>query len=172
MTVAVVGAGLAGLACAVELERSGIDTAVYEASDGVGGRVRSDRVDGFIIDRGFQVALLAYPELHRGFDLAALDFQPFDPGALVWRDGRGAVVADPFRQPRTVVSTATAPIGSLFDKARIAQLRDCSPARTARRAMRSLRPDSATRSSIASSLPSWAGFNSTRNSATADACSM
>ncbi|NQY57479.1 MAG: FAD-dependent oxidoreductase [Ilumatobacteraceae bacterium] len=123
MTVAVVGAGLAGLACAVELERSGIDTAVYEASDGVGGRVRSDRVDGFIIDRGFQVALLAYPELHRGFDLAALDFQPFDPGALVWRDGRGAVVADPFRQPRTVVSTATAPIGSLFDKARIAQLR-------------------------------------------------
>ncbi len=123
MTVAIVGAGLAGLSCAVELHRRGVDVAVYEASDGVGGRMRSDRIDGFIVDRGFQVALLAYPELHRQFDLDALDFQPFDPGALVWRAGRGSVVADPFRQPRTLWSTATAPIGSLFDKARIAQLR-------------------------------------------------
>ncbi|MEM9515703.1 MAG: NAD(P)/FAD-dependent oxidoreductase [Actinomycetota bacterium] len=123
MTVAVVGAGLAGLSCAVELHRRGIDVAVYEASDGVGGRVRSDHIDGFIVDRGFQVALLAYPELHRQFDLDALDFRSFDPGALVWRNGRGSVVADPFRQPRTVWSTATAPIGSVFDKARIAQLR-------------------------------------------------
>ncbi|MEO1057614.1 MAG: NAD(P)/FAD-dependent oxidoreductase [Actinomycetota bacterium] len=123
MTVAVVGAGLAGLSCAVELHRRGLDVALYEASDGVGGRVRSDHIDGFIVDRGFQVALLAYPELHRQFDLDALDFRSFDPGALVWRAGRGSVVADPFRQPRTVWSTATAPIGSVLDKARIAQLR-------------------------------------------------
>jgi protoporphyrinogen oxidase len=123
VTVAIVGAGLAGLACAVELQTAGVDVTVYEASDGVGGRVRSDAVDGFILDRGFQVALTAYPEMHRQLDMAALDLQAFDPGALVWRNGKGSVVADPFRMPRATLQTVTAPIGSLFDKARIAQLR-------------------------------------------------
>ncbi len=121
--VAVVGAGLAGLACAVALHDAGFPVCVYEASDGVGGRVRTDHVDGFTVDRGFQVALTAYPELHRQLDMAALDLQAFDPGALVWRDGSGAVVGDPFRRPGTAWSTVTAPIGSLTDKARIGLLR-------------------------------------------------
>jgi len=121
--VAVVGAGLAGLACAVALHDAGIPVRVYEASDGVGGRVRTDRVDGFTVDRGFQVALTAYPELHRQLDLDALDLQAFDPGALVWRGGSGAVVGDPFRRPGTTWATVTAPIGSLSDKARIGLLR-------------------------------------------------
>jgi phytoene dehydrogenase-like protein len=123
VTVAIVGAGLAGLACANELCAAGVDVTVYEASDGVGGRVRSDVVDGFTLDRGFQVALTAYPEMHRQLDMGALDLQAFDPGALVWRDGKGSVVADPFRMPRAALGTVTAPIGSLVDKARIAQLR-------------------------------------------------
>lgn len=123
MTVAIIGAGLAGLACANELHAAGVDVTVYEASDGVGGRVRSDIVDGFTLDRGFQVALTAYPEMHRQLDMEALDLQAFDPGALVWRNGKGSVVADPFRMPRATFATATAPIGSLLDKARIAQLR-------------------------------------------------
>lgn len=123
MTVAVVGAGLAGLSCAAELQSTGIDTIVYEASDGVGGRVRSDRIDGFTLDRGFQVALTAYPEMHRQLDMAALDLQTFDPGALVWRSGKGSVVGDPLRMPSSAIDTVTAPIGSLFDKARIALLR-------------------------------------------------
>ncbi len=121
--VAVVGAGLAGLSCAVALHRAGIAVQIFEAGDGVGGRVRSDHVDGFTLDRGFQVALTAYPELHRQLDMTALDLRAFDPGALVWRDGRGSVVGDPFRRPSTTLSTATAPIGSVFDKARIAVLR-------------------------------------------------
>ena len=121
--VAVVGAGLAGLSCAVALHEAGVPVQVFEASDGVGGRVRSDHVDGFTLDRGFQVALTAYPEMHRQLDMTALDLQAFDPGALVWRNGRGAVVGDPFRQPSTTFSTATAPIGSVFDKARIGLLR-------------------------------------------------
>jgi uncharacterized protein with NAD-binding domain and iron-sulfur cluster len=87
--VVVVGAGLAGLSCAVALHDAGIPVQVYEASDGVGGRVRTDRVDGFTLDRGFQVALTAYPEMHRQLDMAALDLQAFDPGALVWRNGKG-----------------------------------------------------------------------------------
>ena len=123
MTVAIVGAGLAGLACAVELSAAGVDVTVYEASDGVGGRVRSDVVNGFTLDRGFQVALTAYPEMHRQLDMDALDLQTFDPGALVWRNRKGSVVADPFRMPSATLGTVTAPIGSLLDKARIAQLR-------------------------------------------------
>ena len=121
--VAVVGAGLSGLSCAAALHRAGIAVRIFEAGDGVGGRVRSDHVDGFTLDRGFQVALTAYPELHRQLDMTALDLRAFDPGALVWRDGRGSVVGDPFRRPSTTLSTATAPFGSVFDKARIALLR-------------------------------------------------
>ena len=121
--VAVVGAGLAGLSCAVALHDAGVPVQVYEASDGIGGRVRTDHVDGFQLDRGFQVALTAYPEMHRQLDMAALDLQAFDPGALVWRNGKGSVVGDPFRKPTTALSTVGAPIGSPFDKARIAWLR-------------------------------------------------
>jgi phytoene dehydrogenase-like protein len=134
--VVVVGAGLAGLSCAVALHDAGIPVQVYEASDGVGGRVRTDHVDGFTLDRGFQVALTAYPEMHRQLDMAALDLQAFDPGALVWRSGKGSVVGDPFRRPTTALSTVTAPIGSPFDKARIAllrhRLRSVHPARLLR----------------------------------------
>jgi protoporphyrinogen oxidase len=121
--VVIVGAGLAGLSCAVALHGAGIPVRVFEASDGVGGRVRTDRVDGFTLDRGFQVALTAYPEMHRQLDMDALDLQAFEPGALVWRNGRGSVVGDPFRRPTTTFATATSPIGSVFDKARIGLLR-------------------------------------------------
>lgn len=122
-SVIVVGAGLAGLACATSLHDAGIPVTLVEASDGVGGRVRSDRVDGFTLDRGFQVALTAYPEMHRQLDMDALDLRAFDPGALVWRNGKGSVVSDPFRMPLTTLSTALAPIGSPLDKLRIAKLR-------------------------------------------------
>ena len=121
--VVVVGAGLAGLSCAVALHEAGVAVRVVEASDGVGGRVRTDHVDGYTLDRGFQVALTAYPEMHRQLDMDALDLRAFDPGALVWRDGKGSVVGDPFRRPGSTFATATAPIGSLFDKARIGLLR-------------------------------------------------
>lgn len=121
--VIIVGAGLAGLSCAVALNDAGIAVTVIEASDGVGGRVRSDRVDGFTLDRGFQVALTAYPEMHRQLDMAALDLQAFDPGALVWRKGKGSGVSDPFRMPLSTLSTALAPIGTPIDKLRIAKLR-------------------------------------------------
>lgn len=53
--MAVIGAGIAGLVCARILTRAGLVVKVFEASDGVGGRVRTDEVDGFLLDRGFQV---------------------------------------------------------------------------------------------------------------------
>ena len=121
--VVIVGAGLAGLSAAREIQRHGHSVIVLESSDAVGGRVRTDIVDGFQLDRGFQVMLTAYPELQSQVDMRALDLRPFDPGALVWRNGKGHAVSDPFRKPQTLATTAFAPIGSVFDKARIVVLR-------------------------------------------------
>ncbi|MGA0081262.1 MAG: NAD(P)/FAD-dependent oxidoreductase [Ilumatobacteraceae bacterium] len=132
--VVVIGAGLAGLAAARTIQTSGHSVIVVEASDAVGGRVRTDNVDGFLLDRGFQVILTAYPELDTQVDMDALDVQAFDPGAIVWRNGRGHVVSDPFRKPLTLGSTAFAPIGTLLDKVRIVALR----ARVLRRSSASL----------------------------------
>lgn len=121
--VVIVGAGLAGLTAARVLEQNNINVVIVEASDGVGGRVRSDNVDGFILDRGFQVLLTAYPEIHRHLNIPALDLKTFEPGAVVWREGKGTVVSDPFRRPKTLFSTSFAPIGTIGDKARIALMR-------------------------------------------------
>jgi len=75
--VLVVGAGLSGLTCALRLHQAGIPVHVIEASDGVGGRVRTDQVDGFLLDRGFQVYLSAYPQAGELLDLEALELQAF-----------------------------------------------------------------------------------------------
>ena len=120
--VLIVGAGLAGLTCARELLRAGLTPLVIEAADRVGGRVWTDAVDGFLLDRGFQVLLTAYPTTREVLDYDRLDLRPFEPGALV-RVGDGFVsVSDPFRRPSEAVATLLAPIGSLADKSRIARL--------------------------------------------------
>ena len=119
----VIGAGLAGLAAARQIKSHGKSVIVLEAQDGVGGRVRTDKVDGFLLDRGFQVLLTAYPELKTQVDMSALDLKLFSSGAVVMRNGKASVVTDPFREPRRAVATVFAPIGSLTDKMRIAALR-------------------------------------------------
>ena len=121
--VIVVGAGLAGLACAVHLTQAGRSVTLLEASDGVGGRVRSDVVDGFILDRGFQVLLTAYPEAQAMLDYRALDLRSFRPGTLVQVGDKRALLGDPFRDLRSIPSSLTAPIGSPVDKARVGWLR-------------------------------------------------
>ena len=121
--VAIVGAGLSGLACARTLAQRGVACTIFEASDAVGGRVRTDVVDGFRIDRGFQVLLTAYPEASAVLDYAALDLRPFAPGALVRLDGRWERIGDPFRDPLAALPTAFARVGSLADKLRILSLR-------------------------------------------------
>ena len=97
--VVVVGAGLAGLVCARELSRAGRDVVVLEASDGVGGRIRTDRVDGFLVDRGFQVLNTAYPALPDNLDLPALDLCRLDDAVDVRRGGELHTVANPLVQP-------------------------------------------------------------------------
>ncbi len=125
-SVIVVGAGLAGLTCARRLHQARVKVQVLEASDGVGGRVRTDAVDGFLLDRGFQVFLTAYPEPRRWLDCEALDFRPFFPGALVWRGGRPHKVADPFRRPLQAAAHAFNPVGSFTDKLHVLDLRQQS----------------------------------------------
>lgn len=121
--VVVVGAGLAGLAAARVTTAAGLRTVVLEASDGVGGRVRTDRVDGFLLDRGFQILLTAYPEVQGQLDVDALGLCRFDPGARVWHGGRFHLVSDPIRRPVDTFATVRAGIGSPLDKLRIGLLR-------------------------------------------------
>ena len=120
--VVIVGAGLAGLSAAKQLTEAGKRVHIVDASDGVGGRVRTDVVKGHLLDRGFQVMLGAYPEAQRLLDYAALDLKKFDPGAMVQMAEGRVIVSDPLRQPRHALATAKAPIGSIVDKLRIAKL--------------------------------------------------
>lgn len=119
----VVGGGLAGLACASELVRRGRRVRLVEGAAAVGGRVATDTVDGFRIDRGFQVFLDAYPEGRRQLDLDALRLGRFLPGALVAEGTRLRPVADPWRRPLTAVgSLLTGTVGPA-DGLRVARLR-------------------------------------------------
>ena len=117
--VTIVGAGLAGLACARRLAQCGISCEILEASDGVGGRVRTDIVDGFRLDRGFQIYLTAYPEGHRVLDLDELRLKPFTRGALVHFKDKLYPLIDPRSSPRRVLGSMNNPIGSLRDKLRL-----------------------------------------------------
>lgn len=101
--VVVVGAGLAGLVAARRLVAAGLEVAVVERADAVGGRVRTDVVDGFRLDRGFQVLCTAYPALRTEVDLAALDLRCFDAGVAVATDRGPVVLADPRRHPAAAV---------------------------------------------------------------------
>jgi hypothetical protein len=123
--VVIIGAGVAGLACAISLVEKGIPVTVVEASDGVGGRVRTDKVDGYLLDRGFQIFLTSYPEARRYLDFNQLKLKPFYPGALVRFGGGFHRVADPFRRPIDAIPTLfpTHPIGSIVDKLLIGVLR-------------------------------------------------
>lgn len=122
--VIVIGAGLAGLACARLLQRQGLAVEVFEAEPQVGGRVRSEQLDGYVLDRGFQVLFDAYPAVRHILDLAALELRPFDPGAIICWQGRRTVLTDPRRDRcrRDVVEALRTPIVPLADKLRVLRL--------------------------------------------------
>lgn len=121
--VLVVGAGLAGLACARHLHRHDISVQVLEASDCVGGRVRTEHVDGFQLDRGFQVLLTAYPQAQLELEYDPLDLHSFYGGALVRLNGHFHRVADPFQHPHDLPQSLISPIGTATDKLRVAYMR-------------------------------------------------
>ncbi len=120
MNILIVGGGLAGLTCARLLDRAGYDILLLEASDDIGGRVRSDYADGYIFDHGFQVLFNAYPAARRQLDLDALNLHYFDPGAIVCHRGQRAIITDPLRDRdtsaalRSLVSSVMTPLDKLF----------------------------------------------------------
>jgi phytoene dehydrogenase-like protein len=121
--VIVIGAGLSGLACAHLLQRGGLAPLVVEAADRPGGRIATDRVDGFLLDRGFQVLQTWYPQARRLLDYPALDLRAFYPGALVRIDDRFHRVSDVWRRPGRVLEMLASPVGGPGDKLRLLKLR-------------------------------------------------
>ncbi|MDO7873423.1 NAD(P)/FAD-dependent oxidoreductase [Hymenobacter sp. ASUV-10] len=121
--IIIIGAGLAGLACANWLHRAGRSVLVLEAKDAVGGRVRTDVVDGFRLDRGFQVLLTDYPEARRMFDYGALDLKNFRSGAVIrLANGQETTIENPLQRKLAMAGALRSPIGDLPDKLRILSL--------------------------------------------------
>lgn len=116
--IIIVGAGLSGLACARRLAKAGLRFSLFEASDGVGGRVRTDVVDGFKLDRGFQVFLPAYPVAKKMLDYEDLKLKTLYRGVDVHLKGTTHRLADPLQHPQRALRdllTGT-DIGSWRDK--------------------------------------------------------
>ncbi len=123
MDVIIIGGGIAGLVCARQLCDRGLKCQLFEASDDIGGRVRTDQVDGFRLDRGFQVFLTAYPEARDLLDLSRLQLRRFEPGAVIRWNGSFHRLSDPWRRPRHLLATVLSPVATLADKLRIAGFR-------------------------------------------------
>ncbi|GAA3398298.1 NAD(P)/FAD-dependent oxidoreductase [Streptomyces roseoviridis] len=134
--VVVVGAGAAGLACAGDLCAAGLRVRLVEADDTVGGRMRTDRMAGFVVDRGFQVFNTAYPQVRRRLDLKALRLRPFSPGVVVHTEDGPRRFTDPTRGLRHGRDLLPGRLASARDLAAVTALtaRDMlAPARVLRR---------------------------------------
>jgi phytoene dehydrogenase-like protein len=123
--VIVVGAGLAGLTAARHLHQRGRRVSVLEASDRIGGRIKTDCVDGFLLDHGFQVYLTAYETAGRELDIPALQLGSFSAGSMVRLGNRWSMVVDPLRATgwsriRGAAQTAISPVATIADKVRLA----------------------------------------------------
>lgn len=120
--VIIVGAGISGLICAIELEKRNYKPLIIEATDRVGGRVKTDQTDGWPLDHGFQVLLTEYPEAKAYLDYEALDLKYFKPGAVIFNENKKYSISDPLREPSSVLKMLFSPVGSLADKLRMAKL--------------------------------------------------
>lgn len=115
-TITIIGAGISGLTSAVYLYQKGYKVQILEATDRAGGRIKTDIVNGFLLDRGFQVFLTEYPEAKAILNYEKLNLKKFLPGATVLYDDGQFEIADPFRRPSAFFNTLFAPVGSLKDK--------------------------------------------------------
>lgn len=118
----IVGAGVSGLVAAMVLEEKGFFPVILEATDRVGGRVKTDLVDGYQLDHGFQVLLTSYPAANKYLDFEALELQQFLPGATIFKNTNQKVIGDPLKDLSLLFSTLFSGIGNLLDKLKVVKL--------------------------------------------------
>ena len=118
----IIGAGVSGLIAAQILENYGYHPTIIEASSAVGGRVKSDVVKGYSLDRGFQVLLTSYPAAKKYLDYDGLALQKLLPGATIFKNGKAQTIGDPLRKLSLLFPTLLSSIGSLADKVNILKL--------------------------------------------------
>ena len=122
LKIHIIGAGVSGLIAARVLENHGFSPVIIEATDRVGGRVKTDLIGGYRLDHGFQVLLTAYPAAQKYLDYKALELQKFLPGASIFLNNGQKLIGDPLRSPSLLFSTFFSGIGTLSDKIRILKL--------------------------------------------------
>ncbi len=121
--IAIVGAGISGLEAARQLEKSkNVDITIFEASDRVGGRIKTDRENGFLFDHGFQVFLPAYPSAKQAF--TPMQLFSFEPGAIIWKEKNFIEISDPIRRPLELLSTLLGNYGTFQDKLKVLKLKN------------------------------------------------
>ena len=117
--VLIIGGGIAGLTAAKNLHQRGFSVKIIEATDRIGGRIKTDIVNGFRLDRGFQVLLTAYPEAQKALNYSKLQLRTIDAGALLHTEKGIFEFADPFRNPSKTLTTLANPVGTWTDKLRM-----------------------------------------------------
>jgi len=118
----IIGAGISGLIAARVLENHGYHPIVIEATDRVGGRVKTDIVNGYQLDHGFQVLLTSYPAVQKHLDSDALELQSFLPGACIFKSNDQKTIGDPLRNLSLLIPTLKSGIGTFSDKLKILKL--------------------------------------------------
>jgi hypothetical protein len=122
--VIIIGAGLSGLTCAKVLHQNKVDFLLIEASERVGGRVKTDIINGFRLDRGFQIYLTAYPDAAKHLDYSRLNFHYFRKGAIIWNGRKFKKITDPLSDFRGGLQTVFSRTATLQDKFNILKLRN------------------------------------------------
>ena len=122
LKIHIIGAGVSGLIAARVLEDHGFCPVIIEATNRVGGRVKTDLIEGYQLDHGFQVLLTAYPAAQKHLDYKALELQNFLPGASIFSSNGQKIIGDPLRSPYLLFSTLFSGIGTLRDKFKILKL--------------------------------------------------
>lgn len=120
--VYIIGAGISGLIAANVLEKKGIKPVIIEASDRAGGRLKTDTVQNYLLDHGFQVLLSSYSAAQKYLDYKSLNLQKLKAGACIFINGKPILFGDPLRDPKLLFSTIFSRIGTLKDKIKIAKL--------------------------------------------------
>ena len=122
--IVIAGAGVAGLSAGVFLKRHGYENITFiETSEKVGGRMQTENIDGFTLDKGFHVFFAAYPYAQDLLDYNKLNLKYFDSGAIIFREGKLRKIMDPFRHPLSTFKTIFNAIGTWGDKINLVKRR-------------------------------------------------